>query len=126
MIDINQLPDDLRATLADHQPIQWIPLPVGPGQADMSIPVQVRATPRLLEPWQVDRALSTPATQVHRLAQEHLAAIVNGHTLTLVHASDTRTLTNTLNALSDSRTRSPRTTDPDRDNRPLERAGRSR
>ena len=123
MIDTTQLPPEIQASLADHQPIQWIPLPVGPGQADMTIPVQTQATPRLIEPWELDRALSTPATQVYRLAQEHLAALVHGHSLSLVHASDAQTLTNTLNALADSRQR-PRTTDPGRDNRPLEHAER--
>lgn len=106
MIDTTQLPPEIQASLADHQPVQWIPLPVGPGHADMSIPVQTRATPRLMEPWQLDLALTTPATQVYRLAQEHLAALVHGHTLSLVHASDPRTLDHTLNALSNSRQRS--------------------
>lgn len=125
MIDTTQLPPEIQASLADHQPMQWIPLPVGPGMSDMSIPVKTHATPRLLEPWQLDLALTTPAVQVYRLVQENLAAIVHLHTVSLVHASDPQTLTNTLTALSDSRQRS-RTADPDRDNRPLERAGRSR
>ncbi len=102
MIDTQMLPPEIADTLAEHQPIQWIPLPAQPGQAEMMIPTQVRAMPRLVEPWQLDRALSTPATQVYRLAQEHLAALVHGDTLSLLKASDERTLTNTLDALNQS------------------------
>ena len=100
MIDTTQLPPEIANTLADHQPIQWIPLPAQPGQAEMMIPTQVRAMPRLVEPWEIDRALSTPATQVYRFAQEHLAALVHGSSLALVKASDEPTLTHTLDALN--------------------------
>ena len=105
MIDTQGLPPEIQASLADHQPIQWIPLPSTPGQAEMLIPTQVQAVPRLVEPWQLDHALSTPQTQVWRLAQEHLAALVHGHSLSLIQASDERTLTNTLNALHESKER---------------------
>ena len=121
MIDTTQLPPEIQASLADHQPIQWIPLPVGPGQADMTIPVKTAATPRLMDPWVLDQSLSTPATQVHRLAAEHLAVMTHADTISMIHASDEPTLDATLNALSHKRSQSHTT---DRDNRPLEHAER--
>jgi len=105
MIDTALLPPDIADTLADHQPIQWVPLPAQPGEAELMIPTQVRAIPRLIEPWQLDRALTTPATQVYRFAKDHLAAIVHGNTLALVKASDEPTLTHTLDALGQSQDR---------------------
>ena len=100
-IDTTQLPPHLRELLADRQPITWIPLPAGHGgTASMSVPVQTQAVPRLMDPWLVDKALTTPATQVYRWVQENMAAMVHGHTVTLVKASDTATLTTTLQALT--------------------------
>ncbi len=105
MIDTTLLPPEIADTLADHQPIQWIPLPAQPGQAEMMIPTQVRAMPRLVEPWQLDRAVSTPETKVYRLAKDHLAALVHGNSLSLIQASDERTLSHTLDALGQSQDR---------------------
>ena len=105
MIDTTLLPPEIQDTLADHQPIQWIPLPAQPGQAEMMIPTQVRAMPRLIEPWELDQAVTTPATRVYRLSEEHLAALVHGNSLALVKASDEPTLDHTLDALSESQTR---------------------
>ena len=121
MIDTTQLPPEIQASLADHQPIQWIPLPVGPGQADMTIPVKTAATPRLMDPWVLDQSLTTPATQVYRLAKEHLAVLTHADTISMVHASDEPTLSNTLNALNHDKARSHTT---DRGSRPLEHGER--
>ena len=107
MIDTQRLPPEIQATLADHQPIQWIPLPAQPGHAEMMIPTQVQVVPRLVEPWQLDRALSTSQTQVYRLAKDHLAALVHGDSLSLIKATDEPTLNRTLDALSESKERAP-------------------
>ena len=66
----------------------------------MTIPVHTQATPRLMDPWLIDKALTSPATQVYRWIQENMGALVHGHTVTLVKASDTATLTSTLQALT--------------------------
>lgn len=100
-IDTTQLPPHLRELLADRQPITWIPLPASHGgTASMTIPVHTQATPRLMDPWLIDKALTSPATQVYRWIQENMGALVHGHTVTLVKASDTATLTSTLQALT--------------------------
>jgi len=105
MIDTTQLPQEIQNSLADHQPIQWIPLPVSPGEAQMLIPVHTQTTPRFMENWQVDAVLTTPATTVYRAMHDNLAVMMHGHTLSAVAASDPQTLDHALNALSEGTSR---------------------
>ena len=117
MIDTTTLPQPLQDTLADVQPVEWIPLPAQPGDAAMLIPVHVQATPPFMEPWEIDEATTTRATKVYRLACEHLAALVHGSRLSLIKASDSATLDRVLRALSahDARQVAP---EPERDREP--------
>ena len=105
MIDTTILPQPLQDTLADVQPVEWIPLPAQPGEAAMLIPVHVQATPRFMEPWEIDEVVTTRATKVYRLAKEHLAALVHGDHLSLIKATDAATLDHTLQALAEQHAR---------------------
>jgi len=105
MIDTAQLPREIQNSLADHQPIQWIPLPASPGTAQMLIPIRIQATPRFMENWQVDEILTTRATIVIRALHENLAVLVHGNTLSAITASDPQTLDHALYALSEETSR---------------------